>query len=389
MAAIAQRGFPMANLHGVAEGYEDARRFRDLHDLARAVIADNPHFDCWYAYLVQSLVELGHLDEAEAAMPSLVRAFEPDDPTSLLAAMRFHRARGDRSTEAMLYHAGMKWVTYFKGASKSLDAKRYGDRPASLATQFVAWLDRWTGIMTGDIAKQPGLHIWSAWLHELGAKLVGARSEEVVVEERRREAVVGELAAVRDEKSAQAIFERIEWFVTPHMVTQRRVLEPMCTHAPKTAFAILARARANQALSPYTGSGEEAVMLSLALSVPILRKELRAAYETAIRTGTAVHDQHVDRACAAMRLGLRDAALGHLRDALSYLARYYGADVAKATRAANEIRRRVDFAELRGDEAFEELFAPKSTAAAPKTKTRSSGPGARKAGRGKRVGRAR
>jgi hypothetical protein len=263
-----------------------------------------------------------------------------------------------------LFHAGWKWVPYFKATSTQHGVKPDKSlAPADLGPRFLAWLDAWMGIMTGDLTKLPSFETFGGWLDTLGVKLVGTRLEVVLAEERRRQALVDELGDAKNEAAAKKILDSVAWFVTPNMM-HGNFLDPLCKRAPKTAFALLAQARANQRLSKFDGMGEEAVMLRLALNVPSLAKQLRTAYEAAICTGTAVHDQHVDRARAALRLGLRDAALGHVERALHYLARYYGGgNPIKAKRARNAIHDYADFKKLVGDEAFETLFAQKQSLA--------------------------
>ena len=96
------------------------------------------------------------------------------------------------------------------------------------------------------------------------------------------------------------------------------------------------------------------MLVSLALSIPALADELPAVYELARGVGTANHEHHLDLARAALRLGDREAAIGHVSRGLYYSGRYFG--LAKSAKAAKQLHDREELASLRGDPAFEQLF---------------------------------
>ena len=88
----------------------------------------------------------------------------------LVTCIEYHRARGEKETEAMLYHAGRKWFTSFSYYIKKEEAAAYGKAPKDLNDQFATWLRSWIEPKF-SVRKNEHIGHWLVWLEEIGSDI--------------------------------------------------------------------------------------------------------------------------------------------------------------------------------------------------------------------------
>ncbi len=327
-----------------------AKRQDDLIELCRAVLASGAEFPTnWYPTLASTLIEEGRLDEAEPVVRALIGELESYKAEMLSTAMRYHRARGEREVEAMLYHFRIAHFSSFSGEHTRAEVATYGKRPAALAQEVMAWFERWIGASHWTVAAQPRLSHWRVWFDALGDDAVGPRLAEFAAERARRGALYEQLKAAPDEATAHALIEQVA--PTAETDTAVRVFDALHPRAPLGVFALLRRAIANERRTGFrykTGERVNAVvsLMFLALDQPALAGTLADVYEVA-RGYAGVNNAglHFNLACVAARLDRRD-------DALRAVARSLALDFPDP----EQIRRDNALVALHDDAAFEALF---------------------------------
>lgn len=347
---VVARGFAPTGLSSHVHDLNTAKRHDDLIELGRAVLASGAEFPSnWYPTLAYALMEERRLDEAEVVIRALIGELESYKPEMLSVVMRYHRARGERDVEAMLYHFGMAHFSSFSGEHTRAEAASYGKRPAALSHQVMAWFERWIGESHWTVATQPRLPHWLVWFDKLESDAVALRRAEFRAENTRRGALYEELMAAPDEAAARPLVEQLAPTAdTDIAVRVSSVLRP---RAPLGAFALLRRAISNERRTGYrykTGERVNAVvsLAFLALNQPALAETLADVYEIA-RGYSRVNNAglHFNLACVAARLDQRDDAL-----------RAVGLALALDWPDPEQIRRDNDLVALHGDPEFEALF---------------------------------
>jgi hypothetical protein len=351
-AALLERGLDAEySLTNHLHALEEAGRHADIIDLARAALASGTEFPAhWLRPAVDALVALGRDDEAGALMPALVGHLESYSPDMLVTAMRYHRATGEPTVEAMLYHAGVRWFTTFGYHVTHAEAEAYGAAPDDLPDQFAAWLARWVAATQWSAATQPRLGHWLVWFEAIGKRCFPDQIAAFEAERDRRAAARARLPVVTNEAAARALIEQL--LPTADTEDAARAFHALRERAPAAAFDFLLGAIRNERREGYRfprGERVDAVisLLWLALNVPTLRARLPEAYEIAagyvlVRNAAL----HYNLGCAAARLDDRAAVLRHVDRALAL-----GWDNPPKLHAD------ADFAALRGAPDFEQLFA--------------------------------
>ena len=347
---VRARGFAPDGLSQHIHELCTVKRHDDLIELCRAVIASGAEFPTnWYPTLAYALIEEGRLDEAEPVIRALIGELESYKPEMLSTAMRYHRARGERELEALLYHFGIAHFSSFSGEHTRAEVATYGKRPAALLQQVMAWFEHWIGASHWTVATQSRLGHWLGWFDKLGVDAVGPRLAEFTAERDRRGTLYEQLMAAPDEAAARTLVEQLA--PTARTDIAVRTFHALHPRAPLGAFDLLRRAIANERRTGFrhkTGEQVSAVvsLTFLALTQPALAETLAEVYEVARGyMGVDNAELHFNLACVAARLDRRD-------DALRAVARSLALDWPEP----EQIRRDNDLVVLHGDAAFEALF---------------------------------
>jgi hypothetical protein len=330
---------------------EEAERHADVVELARAVLASGAEFPAhWLRPSVDALIAQGRAPEAGALMPALVGCLESYSPDLLVTAMHYHRAAGEPAVEAMLYHAGMRWLTTFTYHVTKAETKAYGAPADDLPAQLAAWFGRWIAATQWNPATQPRLGHWLVWFDAIGKDHFRDQIAAFEAERDRRIVLRDQLSRATGEATARSLIEQL--LPTADTEDAARAFRALRPHAPLAAYDFLLGAIRNERCEGYRfprGERVDAItsLLWLTLNVPALHERRREAYDLAtgyvlVRTSAL----HYNLGCVAAHLGERAAALRHVARALAL-------DWAHP----QQIHDVEDLANLRGDPEFEQLFA--------------------------------
>jgi len=290
-AALIERGLDrnaelIYHLHELTKRKHHA----DAIALARAALASGvEHPTKWLPELATSLLTTKRLVEAEAAVRDTIAHMETYKIDTLLPALHYHRARRERDSEAIVYHAGRKWF----GASirhyiNDAQAQRYGKPPRDLRARFASWLEHWLSATEWNPATQVRLGHWITWFEDIGPKHVPVAAA-FIAEYERRESLRARLADARDETGARPLVEKLAPTIdTVHAV---KVHRRFCDRAPVAAFTLLEHAIANERGNGYrhsTGERVEAVISLVRATLEVSALASRRAEAFAIGRGYAL-----------------------------------------------------------------------------------------------------